>query len=253
MRLHEIALRHLPEDGNVSIVTIGDVAEVLLLPVLPDRVQISSSTGVSLGSGDLLVAEVGDPAGLDDVLRAVPEGGRAVLLTETPADQLPVGPLLDAVLSNGTQVLEAWTLHQARVRTAVVVIRTAGVVAPAPYLQRLSVDLAPADAPTLRRIVAEWTLLDLVGRARAVVTEAMIGALRDDVAKKTAETATMQEALSAANADLESSRGREAATARRLRNLEQSTSWRVGRTLTTAGRPLARWRRARAGRRPDGR
>lgn len=243
MRVHEIAVRHVGDGGGVR--TVGDVADFLLLPAMPDDLEVGPADEATVETADVVVAEVDGGDEVSRVVELLPEGGRAVLVTASEPDQLQVGQLISAVLGAGGQVVEAWALHHGRVRSAVVVVRAVEVLAPSAYLSPAHADGSPADAATLRRLVAEWVLVDFVARAREALLEGKVATLTASSDEMLATLAATRDELTAAKKELADARGREAAQARRADSLQRSTSMRVGRVLTAPGRRLARRRRRR--------
>lgn len=193
MRIHEIVLAHLGDGGR--IVPQGTAGDLLLRSALPAGVEVSE-TGAAARDEDVVLAELADVATLGQLLAELRSPASVVLVSGSDPAVLPVGAILDAVLSEGYQLLEAWPVVHGNVRAALVLRRADGVIRPTPYLAagggstgttlNRRAHYEQAQEPELRRIVGEWVLDGFVSRARERQLESAV------------ETAAAEAALSRA-------------------------------------------------------
>jgi hypothetical protein len=247
MLIREVVARHLRTDGTVWV-----AAERNAFPDL-ERVSISQDAGegMACGDADLLLLDVGDGSNISMPV-PVASGTRVVLLITAEPLELKVGAVIDAIISNGLQFVEAIALlGLPPYRVALVTDCAPQPVAPRSFLT--GDQTGTMDTAHLTRIVTEWGVTNLVERAREVREGERAAAAADTIAG-------LQDQIRALEAELATERRQSADVSRRLAMLEESRTVAVGRAVAAAAhhpvkgvvqlpRDLVRSRRA--GKDPD--
>lgn len=275
MRLNELVRTLLPEAGTVLDRTGADHA-------WPPSMKVSDGAPAPAAKDLLIVTTVADNALADDV-RATFDGTAAgeghLLLLPWPTPELPVGVVVQGLVSAGMQVVEAHLLADTAWRVALVCQRVDDEVTPlSPYLDRRRT-AEPLAGRTLLRLVDEHVVEGLVWRTQELrakeTSAALIDALAErDAARHEGDTvrqdratvqqerdaareslATVSAARTAAEHDRDQARAErdrlakqlEAATTRaesaerRARGIVDSRSYRVARSAARAARAPGRW------------
>jgi len=263
MRLNELVRSLLPEGGTLVDRTGSGHA-------WPPLVKVLDSAPAQPADDALTVVTVDENAA-DDELRAVlaagPGEGRLLLLPWLP-HQLPVGPVIQGLVSAGMQAVEAHPLADTAWNVAVVCRRVDGdVQAMHAYLDP-GRSLGPLTGRALLRLIDEHVVEGLVWRNHQLRAKEDRRAL-DAAAAARDETAAARDAIRKERDDLagELDRARDAArseqerlvqqlaeaTARvqaledRVRGIAASRSYRLARAAARAARAPGRWLGTRQG------
>lgn len=200
-------------------------------------------------AGDLLLLSAAADGRFADVLSGdLPEGTTVVLLVATEPARLPVGRLVNALLSSGLKIVEAVVASGMRRPTVAVVARRSDVLLlPRPYLAR---ELEPApdaggEQPTevLARILAESVLENLSQRARERELLAELGKAQDSqrVAERVrGDAKDLLEELATVKAERNTLKTERNALRKRLRQVESSTTYRLASSLARGSGKIRR-------------
>jgi hypothetical protein len=214
MLIHEL----LPLFGETtSVVEVGTGALRDLLRV-PEEVEYRRyAEDQSLPEGTTVVAFLGpkpdihvDAEAIAPALRALPVGGRGVLLLGWPVDDLPYHLLLGPLVDADCQVLQVVPLDRVPrhgAHCAVLAARVIGIAPPRAYLDDTPIALTGDEPalPTMLRLSAEYAFGDLVARA-----------LRRHIDEARDRLDTQQRRIRALELDLKARDERIDATERRL-------------------------------------
>jgi hypothetical protein len=258
MRLNELVRTLLPEGGTVVDRTGSGHAWPPLLKVsdaAPTEPADDSLTAVTVGS------DTADDE-LQGVLGAAAPGEGVLLLLPWPPHELPLGAVVQGLVSAGMQAVEAHPLADTAWGVAVVCRRVDDdVQAMHAYLDRKRA-IAPLTGRTLLRLVDEHVVEGLVRRngelrakeAHRAFDAAMakrdeLAAERDAALKERDELAgELDRAREAARADQErllqqlaEAKTRVQAVEDRVRGITGSRSYRLARTAARAARTPTRW------------
>jgi hypothetical protein len=202
MKLNELVRSWLPEGGTVIDRTGSEhewppamkVADVVPTPPADDMITAVTVPGSPAAAGDL-------SAVLAD---AVP-GEVVLLLLPWQPHELPLGPVIQALVAAGLQATEAHPLADTEWGVAVVCRRVDDAVGEVhAYLDR-SRSLGPLEGRALLRLVDEHVVEGLVRRTQALALEAVM-AERDALRKQLdALTKTPPAASAAEGEELDSS------------------------------------------------
>lgn len=222
MLLHEL----LPVVGKTTeVVEVGDGALRELLRVPDDVPHRRFENDQSLPEGTTVVALLGpkpealvDAEAIVPALRALPVGGRVVLLLGWPLPELPYHLLLAPLVDARCQVLQVVPVdraHRYGAYAAVLAARVAQLAPPRAYLDESPIEL-PGDEPglpALLRLAAEYVFGDAVARStRRVVAELRdhnaeqdrrIHELEHELERRDEDAAAAEERVAAARDDVE--------------------------------------------------
>jgi hypothetical protein len=243
MLLHEL----LPLVGKTTeVVEVGDGALGELLRVPDDIPHRRFENDQSLPEGTTVVAFLGpkpdtqvDAEAIAPALRALPVGGRVVLLLGWPIEELPYHLLLSPLVDAECQVLQVVPLdkaHRYGAYGAVLAARVAQLAPARGYLDESPIEL-PGEEPGLRtllRLAAEHVFGDIVARP----TRRALGEIRDKTAEQAQRIRDLERELRTRDQLLEAAEERLASARDDIERLLASAPYRVGSTLVQgAGKP----------------
>lgn len=247
MRVFEIVERDLGEARRVVVdVPEGDDLRPALR--LPDDVEVVDLPGGTDEVDGLLLLAVdlrSDDGRLAAGLGRIAPKGSAVVLVGEPAPLLPVGRLVDALVTAGLQVRGVAPLSSPRWSVAVSVTRTEELLPLRAYLLgRPEVELGHRQ---LLRLVAEQQLEGFTLRSRldddgqvlerdADAAAAPRSSTQRRADELTAEVAALQAQLTAARSETSAARAELRRVQQRLDAVEASESLALGRALVSARR-----------------
>jgi hypothetical protein len=245
MLLHEL----LPVVGKTTeIVEVGDGVLRELLRAPEDIPHRRFENDQSLPEGTTVVAFVGpksdtqvDAEAIVPALRALPVGGRVVLLLGWPIEELPyhllVAPLVDAEC----QVLQVVPLdkaHRYGAYGAVLAARVAQLAPARGYLEESPIEL-PGEEPGLRsllRLAAEHVFGDIVARP----TRRALAEVRDKTAEQAQRIRELEQQLRTREEQIEVAESGLASAQDDIEQLLASATYRVGNTLVQGARKPGR-------------
>lgn len=258
MRLNELVRSLLPEGGTVVDRIGSDHA-------WPPLMKVSGSVPAQPADDVLTAVTVGDNATADEVrttLDGAAPGEWILILLPWPAHQLPVGPVIQGLVSAGAQVVEAHPLADTAWKVALVCRRVDDQVQDLhAYLDRRR-SPAPLTGSTLLRLVDEHVVEGLVWRTQELraketlrVVDAAVAA-RDELAaerdaareERDTVTAEAQRDRDAAQSEqdrlarqLDEAVARAQHAEKRLQGIVESRTYQVARTAARAARTPGRW------------
>jgi hypothetical protein len=258
MRLNELVRTLLPEGGTVVDRTESGHA-------WPPLLKVSDTAPAQPADDALTAVTVGADATADDlrgVLAAAAPGEGVLLLLPWRPHELPLGPVVQGLVSAGMQAVEAHPLADTAWNVAVVCRRVDDdVQAMHAYLDR-NRPLAPLTGRPLLRLVDEHVVEGLVRRngelrakeAQRAVDAAMakrdeVAAERDAALKERNElSGELDRTREAARVDQErltqqlaEAKARVQALENKVRGITGSRSYRLARTAARAARTPSRW------------
>lgn len=240
----------LPIAGDAdTIMVIGggpNVRELLQVPEQATQQPYDAADTSTFGTGTTLVAFAGpdpdahvEPGALGPALHRLPLGGRVVVLFGWPIEDLPYHALLGSLVDADCQVLQVMPLDKAARHgwhCAVVAARVDKLAPLRTYLDDAAV-VVNGTGPDLRallRLTGEYTFADLVARP----TRRRLAELsdRDDAQRRR---------IRQLEKELASAQKRLVATNGHLERLRASATYKVGNTIVSVPRGLARALRRR--------
>ena len=264
MRLNELVRTLLPEGGTVVDRTGSDHA-------WPPLLKVSDTASAQPADDSLTAVTVSSDATGDDLRGVLAEAGPGegvLLLLPWPPHELPLGPVVQGLVSSGMQAVEAHPLADTAWNVAVVCRRVDDdVQAMHAYMDRQR-PLAPLTGRTLLRLVDEHVVEGLVrrnGELRAKETQRAVDAAmakRDEVAAERDAALKERDELSreldrareAARTEQErlmqqvaEAKTRVQAMEARVRGITGSRTYRLARTAARAARTPTRWLGPRQG------
>jgi hypothetical protein len=229
MRVHELILSRAvlvgDEPGRLLVHEGADV--FVTNPIVAERMTVLPAAGETPRGNDVVLALVPDPLAVGALLAEIPDGVSAALVLTVPIDEIPVGAVLDAVLSAGAQVRDFVPVQSRHATCVLIAVRGEPLVAPAAYLRP---DAAQTDLNdgALKRLIAEWVVDGAVTRAKVTADVLRIQNAEREVAELRAQLDAARADNKRAMEDLEQEIKR---TRRQLEMVESSTALHAGRAL----------------------
>lgn len=254
MRLNELVRSLLPEGGTLVDRTGSDHA-------WPPLVKVSDSAPAQPADDVMTAVAVGADAGGDELQAALAFAGpgeSVLLVLPWLPHELPVGAVVQALVSAGMQAAEAHPLTDTSWNVAVVCRRVDDAVQPVPaYLDRRRAT-EPLAGRALLRFIDEHIVEGLVWRNRevrdkqarealdaAVAARAEVALERDAFRKErddlTTELEKAREATRGVQAQLAEVTARAKALDTRLRRISGSRSYRLIRGAAKVARTPGQW------------
>jgi hypothetical protein len=245
MLIHEL----LPVVGKTTeVVEVGDGALRELLRVPDDIPHRRFENDQSLPEGTTVVGFLGpkpdtqvDAEAIAPALRALPVGGRVVLLLGWPIEELPYHVLLSPLVDAECQVLQVVPLdkaHRYGAYGAVLAARVAQLAPARGYLDESPIEL-PGEEPGLRtllRLAAEHIFGDIVARPM----RRALGEVRDKTAEQAQRIRELERELRTRDQQLEAAEKRVASAREDIERLRASATYRVGSTIVQGARKPGR-------------
>jgi hypothetical protein len=245
MLLHEL----LPVVGKTTeVVEVGDGVLRELLRVPDDIPHRRFENDQSLPEGTTVVAFPGpkpdtqvDVEAIVPALRALPVGGRVVLLLGWPIEELPYHLLLAPLVDAECQVLQVVPLdkaHRYGAYGAVLAARVAQLAPARGYLDESPIEL-PGEEPDLRtllRLAGEYVFGDIVARP----TRRALAEVRDKTAEQAQRIRELEQELLTREQQLEAAESRLASARDDIERLLASAAYRLGSTLVQGARKPGR-------------
>lgn len=240
MRAFEIVQRDLA-GGRVVVIDAPDGEHLSAALRLAEGVEVGAAPDDDSQLSGLLVLAAdasADDGRIARMLGRLGPGADAVILLGEAPSALPVGRLVDALVTSGVQVRGVAPLAAGRWSLAVSVTRTERLLPLRSYL--FGVPEVQIGHPQLLRLVAEHALEGLALRSRMVGEGAVqardVDATVSEAAARAREIKALRVELDAARADLERSRAGERRLAQRVEHLERSASLAIGRAVVSMRR-----------------
>jgi hypothetical protein len=196
-------------------------------PILTDNLTVLPLGDEIPKPGDIVLTRIADPDELSRALDDLPSDVYAAIALTVPIAELPVGPIIDTVLSAGAQVRELAPVQSREATCVLLVTRSDELVVPAPYLRPQA---APdtLDQPALHRLLAEQVIDSVVSRARQSAGIARAEAADTEIANLRSQLESAQadrdRRVAAVNKELEAAK-------RRVDTVESSAAQQLGRAM----------------------
>jgi cell division protein ZapA (FtsZ GTPase activity inhibitor) len=229
MRVHELILSRAgsPEGTPARLLVHASAESFVTNPILTEHLTVLPLDGEKPAPGDIVLTLIADPDELSSALDDLPPDVYAAIALTVPIEDLPVGSIIDTVLSAGAQVRELVPVQSREATCVLLVMRSDELVVPAPYLRPQT---APdtLDQSALHRLLAEQVIDGVVSRARQSVGVARAEAADNEIASLRSQLEAAQaervRTVAALNTELEAAK-------RRADAVESSAAQQLGRAL----------------------